>query len=99
MIRFSIVQRNSVDRRLYEYENDWYEGQPSNRLDRYWITLSLPIDMLEGSVMFFFVINTDGYTPNGLFLLDHIVFLSYKCPFKQMPHYPCLDQSCAARNL
>ena len=98
MIRFNIIQRNSVDRRIYEYENDWYPNQPTNRLDQYWITLYIPIDMLEGSVMFFFEITTDG-TPNGIFMLDHVAFLYYKCPFKQMPHYPCLDKSCATRRI
>lgn len=97
--RFAIIQRGSSDHRIYEYDNDWYPAQPSSNLDQYWITLTVPIDLFEGNVMFFFEVTTNGHTPNGLFVLDHVAFLYYKCPFKQMPHYPCLDDSCANRHI
>ena len=99
MRSFAIVQRNTIDRRVFEYENDWYPSQPSSRLDQFWITLSIPVDLREGDVQYFFEVKTNGHTPNGLFAIDHVVFLYYKCPFKQIPHYPCLDDSCAARRI
>lgn len=95
MVRFVIYQRNSIDRRIYEYENDWYPMQSNILLDQFWITLTIPVDLKEGNVMFFFEVQNDGHTPNGMFAMDHIAFMYYKCPFKQMPHYPCLDKSCA----
>lgn len=84
---------------MYEYENDWYPAQPSNRLDQLWITLTIPVDPMEGNVMFFFEVITDGTSRNGIFAIDYVAFLYYRCPFKQMFHYPCRDDSCALKRL
>lgn len=96
IIKMAIIQRGATDQRVYEYENDWYPAQPSNRLDQLWIILTIPVDPFEGDVMFFFEVITDGTSHNGIFAVDYVAFLYYQCPFKQMFYYPCRDDSCAA---
>lgn len=84
-------QRDRTDRILYHYTNNWQSKMARTNLDEYWTFLSLPIDLRNGGVQFFFDVHVDTKTHAtavGLMAIDFIAFLYEDCCFMQSQLLP-----------